>query len=585
MKRYLKMISALMLSLVLLLSACGENNSDPEEDPDTTGPLHLTVRLGESQTTPDCAKASAKGSETILYHLYENLMRWEDNGDGFAVLAPGQAETYTVELDYAGNATYTFKLRDDIKWSDGEAVTSHHFAAAWKRLADPANELPGREIFSIIMGYDQVQAERDTDFLGISAPDAQTFIVMLNGNPPHFLETVCASVAAMPIRHNPPNPNNIITNGGYTASEFTAEKVVLNRSTTYYDAANVTAETITFLPASDSQADYDMFLNGEADLVENLPLSVLQELAEGGNWISEPVTTTLALAFNTLSTPLDSAELRAALHLVIDEQAIVTALSDYTSRAATGLVPYGVSDFSAHEEKSEVPEAEQPLPDPNAPPKEDVEEPAVYWDFRTHSEEIVTVDTDSDYAADCTEARALLAKAGYPDGKGLPVIDYVFLNTEENVIIAKALQTMWKEQLGVHVNLRAMTEEDHAAMLIPVATEEGVLPVAPFQIAAIELSAEYSDAGAMLFRWHSSNSENYTGYTSPAFDILLGVAREATTADAYDAYLHDAEAILLADAPLVPICYRGGSFLLRDGLTGLYRAPNGIYFLSGISHK
>ena len=122
-------------------------------------------------------------------------------------------------------------------------------------------------------------------------------------------------------------------------------------------------------------------------------------------------------------------------------------------------------------------------------------------------------------------------------------------------------------------------------MLIPVATEEDVLPVAPFQIAAIELSADYSDAGALLFRWHSSNSENYTGYASPAFDILLGVAREATTADAYDAYLHDAEAILLADAPLVPICYRGGSFLLRDGLTGLYRAPNGIYFLSGISHK
>ena len=582
MKRYLKTFSALLLSLVLLLSACGESSTGSDND---TGPLHLTVRLGESQTTPDCAKASAKGSETILYHLYENLMRWEDDGNGYAVLAPGQAEEYTVELDYAGNATYTFKLRSDIKWSDGEAVTAHHFAAAWKRLADPANELPGREILSIIAGYDQFQTERDPDLLGISAPDAQTFTVTLNGNPPRFLETVCAGIATMPIRHNPPNPNNIVTNGGYIAEEFSSEKVVLTRSKTYYDAAAVTVERITVLPSTDSQSDYDALLNDEVHLVENLPLAALQELNENGNWISEPVTTTLALAFNTLSTPLDSAEVRAALHLVVDEQAIVAALADCTTRPAMGLIPYGVSDFSARKEDPKPQETEQTLPDPNAPPKETVEEPAVYWDFRTHSEEIVTVSMNSDYAADCSEARALLAKAGYPDGKGLPILDYVFLNTEENVTIAKILQAVWKEQLGVNVTLRAMTEEDLAAMLTPAAAEEDVLPVAPFQIAAIELSADYSDAGAFLFRWHSANPENYTGYTSPAFDILLGVARDATTPDAYDAYLHDAEAILLADAPLVPICYRGGSFLLSEKLTGLYRAPNGIYFFSGISRK
>lgn len=585
MKRYLKLFPALILLFIFLLSACGGNNDSSVDSASVSEPLHLTVRIGESQTTPDCAKATAEGSDTILYHLYENLMRWEDNGDGYAILAPGQASEYTVELDYAGNATYTFKLRDDIKWSDGEAVTSYHFAAAWKRLADPTNELPNREILSIIMGYDQVQAERDTDFLGISAPDAQTFIVMLDGNPPYFLETVCAGVSTMPIRHNPPNPNNIITNGGYIAANFTSDKVVLTKSETYYDAANVAVESITFLPASDRQADYDMLMSGEADLVENLPLSVLQELAGTENWVSEPVTTTLALAFNTMSFPLDSTEVRAALHLVVDEQAIVDALSDFTSRPATGLIPYGISDFSAHEKESDFQETTDTLPDPNAPSKEEPEDPTPYWDFRAHSEEIVTVDTSSDYATDCSEARSLLAQAGYPNGKGFPILDYVFLNTEENVIIAKALQSMWKEQLGINVTLRAMTEEDHAAMLIPVAAEEDVLPVASFQIAAIELTATYSDAGALLFRWHSTGSDNFTGYTSPAFDILLGVAGEAVSAEAYDAYLHDAEAILLADAPLVPLCYRGGSFLLRDGLTGLYRAPNGIYFLSGISQK
>lgn len=586
MKRYFRTLTALLLALLMLLTACGEPADNTADTAPVNEPITLTVAIGEAQTTLDSGKATAKGSDTILHHLFENLMRWEDNGDGYAVLAPGQAASYTVEIDYAGNATYTFTLRDDIEWSDGEAVTSYHFAAAWKRLADPASELPHQDLMSIIAGYDMVQETRDTDFLGISAPDATTFIVMLNGNPPHFLETVCASAYTMPIRHNPPRTTDIITNGAYTVTEQTAERISLIKSETYYDAANVSVDTIHFIPASDSQSDYDAFLSGSTDLATNLPVPVLQELTAAGNWSSDPVTSTLAVVFNTLSAPLDSADVRAALHLVIDEQAIVDALADYTSHAATGLVPWGVSDSSTREPEAEPEEnTEETLPDPNAPPKEIVEEPAAYWDFRAHSEEIVTADIDSDYISDCAYAKELLAKAGFRDGNGFPIVDYVFLNTEENVIIAKALQNMWRDQLGINVTLRALSQEDLATMLTPVTDEETGLISAPFQIAATEFTAPYSDAGVILAQWQSSGANNFTGYSSPAFDILLGAAEAAVSADAYDAYLHDAEAILLADAPVIPICYRGTSFRLADAYTGLYRAPNGIYFLSRITRS
>src|SRR5699024_10161930 len=96
---------------------------------------------------------------------FENLMRWEDDGSGHAVLAPGQAESYEVETDYAGNATYTFTLRSGIQWSDGQAVTAGDFVTAWQRLADPANDLPHRALLKDIAGYSKVQETGDSSLL------------------------------------------------------------------------------------------------------------------------------------------------------------------------------------------------------------------------------------------------------------------------------------------------------------------------------------------------------------------------------------------------------------------------------------
>ena len=134
---------ALMLALaaLALLTACGGQEgvpAEPEQEPFT-----LTAAL-ELPETLDPVKAGG----TVTAHLFENLMAWGDGGEGFAQLVPGQAESYTVETDYAGCATCTFKLREGLQWSDGEPVEAEDFAAAWRRLADPENELPGRELLS-----------------------------------------------------------------------------------------------------------------------------------------------------------------------------------------------------------------------------------------------------------------------------------------------------------------------------------------------------------------------------------------------------------------------------------------------------
>ena len=114
MKQRIQILTALLLVVLLLLSACGVQGEVSDLDGKENDPTTLTVALGGVQETLVPTYSTAEGSETILFHLYENLMRWEDNGDGYATLAPGQAESYTVETDYAGNATYTFTLRESI---------------------------------------------------------------------------------------------------------------------------------------------------------------------------------------------------------------------------------------------------------------------------------------------------------------------------------------------------------------------------------------------------------------------------------------------------------------------------------------
>lgn len=588
MKKQLTALLAALLALTLGLTACSQtpnisNSSEPVQPDSTASQQVLTAAIGSKQTSLDPAKATAQGSETVLHHLFENLMRWENDGSGYAVLAPGQAESYTTETDYAGNTTYTFQLRRGIQWSDGQPVTAQHFVAAWQRLADPANALPKSELLDVVAGYDQVQSTGDVSLLAVSAPDDSTFVVTLNGSCAYFLSELCAGVHTMPYRAEFADDylwgctaEATICNGPYTAAEFRAGMVVLQRSETYYNAETVGPDQISIQPADGSEETLAALQSGQLQLVEDLPLSALEELSKDSSWLPEAVTSAFGVLLNTQAPPFDDPDVRQAFRLAVDAQAVADALGDYTTRPATGLIPYGVADYGQRD--TAAASAEAPLPDPNA--KQTEPQPTVYWDFRAHSEDLVTLPVSPDYAASCQQAQALMAQAGYANGGGFPVVEYIYVDSDTGRTIAQALQSMWQEQLGVTVTIRALNQREYDEML-SAGTEEDA--VAPFQLAGQSFSSCHNDAAALLELWHSGSDSNATGYHSDAYDILLDSARAAASMDARDAYLHDAEAILLTDAPVIPVCYSGSSYQLADGLTGLYRAPNGVFFLSAIT--
>ena len=590
---------AVVLALVLLLSACG---GQQEEDIQEAGPFTVTARVAAAQDTLDPAASTAQGNETLLLHLFENLMRWEDDGSGHAVLAPGQAESYEVETDYAGNATYTFTLRDDIQWSDGQAVTAEDFAAAWRRLADPASDLPHRALLADVAGYSDVQETGDPSLLGVSAPDERTLVVHLVGSCAYFLEEVCAGAHTMPVRQDQIESGvwggeGTATNGAYTLTSLDSALVTLEKSETYYDSAAVGPEVLRFVPVSGSAPDYEALTGGEADLVVDLPEEALQVLAGSGSWLPDPVTATYGLLLNTRTEPFTDPNVRLALRLAIDTQAVTEAAGELTLRAAPGLIPYGISDYGAAAPAEEEEDAAQSTPDPNA--ADQPQEPDPFWDFRTHSLEMVTAATSGDYADSCARARSLLAQAGFPDGAGFPAVEYIYVASDAGSAAAQAVTAMWRQELGITVTARAVSQEEYDAMLSAAAetgeesggtdsetetaeAEEAEAP-APFQIAAQDFTAAYSDAKALLKDFYSTNAGNHTGYASEAFDILMESAAAAVSPEARDAYLHDAEAILLVDAPVIPLYCEGLSWQLREGLTGLYRAPDGVFFFYRLS--
>ncbi len=590
-----KRFAALLCTLLMLLCACGEKPEEgdilpPEEE---SGPYTLAVRAGEPQTTLSPAAVTAQGGETILHHLFENLLRWTDGGDGWAVLESGQAESYTVETDYAGNATYTFTIREDARWSDGKAVTAEDFVTAWQRLADPSSNLPHRELMSALTGFDEVLEDGTAAPLGVSAPDSRTLVATLNGSPAWFLEEVCAGAYTMPVRPDLVNQSDgAVTNGAYTAVDFSREQVSLKRSETYYNTNPLGPEVIEFRPADAEDGDLT-----EPALTTALPSEQLRELAASGLWTPEPVTGIYGVLLNTRTAPFDNENVRTAFHLAIDRQSLAEALGDLTIRSAPGVVPYGVSDYSARP-PVEI-EADGAPADPIAGPEPEKPAPTCR-DFRSHSLELVTAEHTHDYETDRSYAQALLANAGYPGGSGFPAAEYLYVEqTGLDGQLARVLCDMWKESLGVTVTVREAGQEEYDALLAPpppeeadgeaaeAETEEGeeAEPLPAFQMAGQLLSPAYSDAGALLRFWHSENTENATGYASDAFDILLDAARDTASPDAQDAYLHDAEAILLKDSPVIPVYCQGGSFRLSGGYAGLYRAPDGVFFLYNVHRE
>ena len=586
MKRWL----AISLSAVLLLSAlagCGGNSGEePQTGEDGGEALSLSVRCTGAVTELDPARAAASNTETITYHLFENLLRWEDDGSGGAVLANGMASGYTAEQNTDGSTTYTFTIRSDARWSDGESVTADDFVFGWQRLF--GMEDPPGTIHQLYMveGFDQAWANRDGTLLtGVSAPDDHTLVIHITDQCAYFLDNFCAGTLTMPVRRDvveqygagwANEPDTLVTNGPYTVRSIGADSVVLEKNEAYYGAAQVSAGEITFSWLGDAEASYQALLDGELDFLAGLPAAEVAARAEAGTLTVEPESATYALLQNNLAAPFDNITVRQAFAACVDTAALTAAVGDASLTAATGFVPHGIANRDEEWMAEEEPEDEGvQLPEDLLNSGEEPEEEETVWDFRAVGDASQSGEEET-WEARTVRARELLSQAGYPGGQGFPEVTYLYEDTPENQAAAAYLRDVWQEVLGVTVALEPTDSGTLRSRLL----------AGEFTLAAFRFDAAYNDATAFLNRWDSQvgiGGGNLISFNDRAYDLLLYVVPVTASGAGREACLHDAERILLESGGVVPLFYYGRTAQLAEGLIGLYGLADGTCFFWAVS--
>lgn len=544
-----------------------EESTDDADDAEETadGAFNITVNIASEPQTMDPALNSSVDGGIMALHLFEGLMKWEDSGeaangsDGTAnngKLVPGQAESYEKTENEDGTVTYTFKLRDGIKWSDGKDVTAGDFEYSWKRLVNPETAADYNYMLDGVVNANEIMnGEMDPSELAVKAVDDKTFEVTLVNDLSYF-EELCAFPAMMPVRQDiieeagdqwTFDVATYISNGAYTLKDWTHNsEIVMEKNENYYDVANLGPETITFKLMDDQNAMLSGFNSGELDFIEDVPQAEIANLIASGDMKIVDYIGTYYVCFQTQKAPFDDPKIREAFSLAIDRTYIVNQVTQSGQVEAGGFVPAGIYDAAG----------------------------STGDDFRTTGGDYYKP-TDADYEANCERARELLAEAGYPNGEGFPVVEYLYNTSDAHKAVAEALQFMWEEELGVTVTLN---NQEWAAFL--QTRKDG-----DYSIARNGWIADYNDPISFLDMWMTGGGNNDAQYANDDYDALIKEAKVTTDNEARMELLHQAEDKLIGeDCVLAPLYFYTQKYMLADDVAGLYYCPLG-YFFFGYTHQ
>ncbi|MDD6608664.1 MAG: peptide ABC transporter substrate-binding protein [Subdoligranulum variabile] len=555
--------AAMAGALAVSLAACGSSASTGttatgeaagSAEATEAGETGFTVQLGPNPETLDPAlNASIDGGNTLLT-IEEPLLIIDENNE----VQPGQAESYTVSED---GLTWTFTLRDGLKWSDGSDLTAADFEYSFKRLASPDTAAPYAEtVVGMIDGYQDaignpdadgnMTTDPDWDALNVHASeDGKTLTIQLS-YPCSYFDKLAAFVATAPVQQATveangdawcTEPDTFICNGPYMITEWTpSERIVLSKNPYYvggWDSSKIVSDTITLLLLEDSSASYAAYNSGEAQLVKDVPTDEIPSLTraeDGGDFYLDEIMGTYYISLNDQEEPFTDVRVRKALSLAIDRDYVANTIMQGIYTPATALVGPGIVDNEGY-----------------------------FMDNANGGEPYI----GDDYEANLEEAKQLMAEAGYPDGEGFPTITYSANDAGYHIPVAEYLQQAWGE-LGITMNI----DKVEWSSFIPMRR------AGDYDISRNGWSMDYNDPSNMLELFTTNNGNNDGKYANPAFDQVIEDSRVADKAAHFEK-LHEAEDILMNDAACIPVAYYNDFWLQSPSLKGTWHSPYGYWYL------
>jgi len=553
--------AAMAGALAVSLAACGSsastgaaNATGEAADAAEAGSNGFTVQLGPNPETLDPALNAAVDGGNTLITIEEPLLIIDENNE----VQPGQAESYEVSDD---GLTWTFHMRDGLKWSDGSDLTAADFEYSFKRLANPDTAAPYAEtVVGMIDGYQDAignpdadgntTTDPDWDALNVHASeDGKTLTVQLS-YPCSYFDKLASFVATSPVQQATveangdswcTEPDTYVCNGPYMITEWTpSERIVLSKNPYYvggWDSSKIVSDTITLLLLEDSSASYTAYNSGEAQLVKDVPTDEIPSLTraeDGGDFYLDEIMGTYYISLNDQEEPFTDVRVRKALSLAIDRDYVANTIMQGIYTPATALVGPGIVDENGY-----------------------------FMDNANGGEPYIS----DDYEANLEEAKSLLAEAGYPDGEGFPTITYSANDSGYHIPVAEYLQQAWGE-LGITMNI----DKVEWSSFIPMRR------AGDYDISRNGWSMDYNDPSNMLELFTTNNGNNDGKYANPEFDQVIEDSRVADKTTHFEK-LHEAEDILMNDAACIPVAYYNDFWLQSPSLKGTWHSPYGYWYL------
>lgn len=541
MRRPILLLSALVAGAALV-AGCGEAGRDelpvkiaPKVLPDGTAVLRKGN--GAEPGTLDPHKAQGVPAANILRDIYEGLVSEAPDG----TIEPGGAKSWRIGDD---RRVYTFHLREDAVWSNGELVTAADYAYGLRRTVDPATGSVYASILAPIENAEAIVAgDKPPEALGVEAVDNYTLRIRLKAPTPYLLGLLTHSTTYPVYRpavekygDRFTRPANAVTNGAYTIEEWVvASRIVLEADPRYWDADNVGVQRVEYYPVEDTASELKRYQAGELDWTGTVPIPSLDKIREHipDQLHTHPSLSNYYYGLNVTRPPFEDAPgLRRALSLAIDRGIIVEKITRGGEIPAYGWVPPAVSDY----EGARLDYAD--------------------WPAEKRIE----------------EARRLYREAGYSEDRPLNV-EIRYNTSEAHKKIASVIANMWKTRLGANVTL---INEEWKVFLQNVSEREIT------EVYRAGWVGDYDDPYTFLELLHSEFGINGAGYDNPRYDALLEKAAHTPGGGERGRLLREAEATLLADHPVIPIFFGTSKALIKPYVKGYAGNPMGHYYSKDI---